>query len=247
MKLAKKNKVIILTATAAVVILSISGYLVYANKNTPKNLKESIGNKPNKEITLENSNAIIEEKNKEVTTPSNENTTTEQKEGEDKNTSANNSENKEKDTNTNSNVSASVGNVPKNNDSSGNTKPKEPEQTTPPPSTPPPPTPKYTVRGDLATQVFNSVNKYRTDNGMSGLTRVSSYNSLAEKYLAYRASIGDKPDITNVWANYCKVQSWNDIIEMPDIIGDSLQGSGSTSVVVIEYNGVFHICFAVDR
>lgn len=262
--------------TAVIIILSISFFCI-KNISKPSKVEDKIVSAENEKMatTLEkeevkptatSENPIPKEEptttpvatpdnSDKVTTPSdNSNTITNSK----NTTSTTSNTGSQTTTSTKSGTTSGSGStsVSTGGTSSGSTGESTSGGTTPTPTTPTPAptptpvlkyTPSYTLKEDLATEIFNAVSKYRQDNGLGALTRVSTYNTTAQNYLSYKIDGQPKPDITNIFAHYTTQEGGWDANALAGVIGraDRWQGGNICSVKVAQKGENYYICFIV--
>lgn len=165
------------------------------------------------------------------------------------NNSANKEENKPSTNNNNGNSSndaKSNNSTTNNTNTSNNTQQNnnsEKQETPAPQPTPTAPAKTYKVRGDLVNTAFSAVNNYTSTNLNKKLTLTGTYNSVGEKYIAYRIGQGETPTAINVKYTYSETDSISMITKMPEVIGDRYIGQSECSVVVVENNGMYYIVF----
>ena len=174
--------------------------------------------KKSNEVAITNNNSANKEENK----PSTNNN--------------GNSSNDAKSNNSTTNNTNTSNNTQQNNNS-------EKQETPAPQPTPTAPAKTYKVRGDLVNTAFSAVNNYTSTNLNKKLTLTGTYNSVGEKYIAYRIGQGETPTAINVKYTYLETDSISMITEMPEVIGDRYIGQSECSVVVVENNGMYYIVF----
>lgn len=239
LKISKKQTAILLLITVALIIAVSFGI-----NNWSKSKSKNIGS-ASKKITANN-----EESKKQVS-------------------NANTNDTKPSTTNPDSQKAATPGNSSTGSGSSTTTTstkgagstssstkpapaPKPAPTPAPAPATKPTPkptpsyTPSYQLREDLATEIYNAINKYRQENGLSVFTRVSTYDTFATQYLSYLIDGQPKPDMAGHAADYSTSEGSWDVEDLVPIIGgaDRWHGGTSVSVKVAQKGDNYYICFA---
>lgn len=243
MKISKKQTAILLLITV-VLIIAVSFGIKNWSESKSKNISstsEKITAKK-EESKKEVSNANVNDTKPSTTVPDSQKATTPGGSSTGSQSSTTTTSTKGSGS-TSSSSSGSTG-------SSTKTTPTPTPSPTPAPTPKPAPTPTYTpsyqLREDLATEIYNAVNKYRQENRLSVFTRVSTYNTFATQYLSYKVDGQPKPDLAGHAANYSTSEGSWDVEDLVPIIGgaDFWHGGTSVSVKVAQKGDNYYICFA---